>query len=174
MTALTIESTADDHRIAQLAALAISLMWLEASLPSPIPGVKPGLANIVILLVLRQYGLATAAWVSGLRVIAGSLLLGSFLTPGFVLSCAGAASSLAVLALVGRFSARWISLVGISVLAAFAHIGAQLAVVSWWMMPGVNVWASSPVFATAAWLGGLVNGVLAEQWLRKVKHVPTT
>ena len=47
---------ADDRRIARLAALAIGLTLAEAALPSPLPGVKPGLANIVVLLVLLQYG----------------------------------------------------------------------------------------------------------------------
>src|SRR3569832_784692 len=63
---------ADDRRIARLAALAIGLTLAEAALPSPVPGVKPGLANIVILLVLLQYGWRAAAWVSGLRVLADS------------------------------------------------------------------------------------------------------
>ena len=170
MTALTIESTVADHHIARMAALAISLMWVEAALPSPVPGVKPGLANIVTLLVLRQYGFATAAWVSGLRVVAGSVLLGSFLTPGFVLSCAGALASLAALGIVQNLPQRWFGLVALSLEAAFAHIGGQLWVVSVWMMPGVNVWASSPVFALAAWLGGLVNGLLAAQWKSQDSH----
>lgn len=163
MTALTINTTAEDHRIAQLAALAISLMWVENSLPSPIPGVKPGLANIVSLLVLRQYGLRTTIWVSGLRVVAGSILLGRFLTPGFFLSVAGALSSLTVLALFQKVPTRWLGLVGLSVLAAFGHIAAQLTVVALWMLPGVNVSGIIPIFALAAWVGGLVNGLLAEQ-----------
>ena len=60
----------------------------------PLPGVKPGLANIVTLIVLARYGWATAVWVSGLRVLAGSLLLGHFLAPGFFLTLTGTALSL--------------------------------------------------------------------------------
>ena len=72
-------ATAEDHRIAWMAALAIALSMAEAVFPSPIPGVKPGLANIVVLLVLYQDGLRAAIWVSALRVIAGSLFFGSFM-----------------------------------------------------------------------------------------------
>jgi heptaprenyl diphosphate synthase len=57
---IKIQTTVDDHRIAKLAALAISLHLVEAILPSPLPGVKPGLANIVTLFVLYRFDFATA------------------------------------------------------------------------------------------------------------------
>lgn len=161
MTVLTIKPSAEDHHIAYMAALAIVLMLMEAALPSPIPGVKPGLANIVTLLVLQQYGLRAAAWVTGLRVVAGSILLGSFLTPGFMLSLSGALASLAILALARYLPSRYFGMVSLSVLAAFAHIAAQLAVVSVWLMPSVNVFYLSPMFALAAWVFGLSNGLIA-------------
>jgi hypothetical protein len=97
-----IQTTEEDHRIAKLAAIAILLHMFEAVIPSPLPGVKPGIANIVTLYVLYQYGFATAAWVSILRVFASSLLLGQFLSPTFVLSLSGAMLSLAVLWLAIR------------------------------------------------------------------------
>ena len=165
MTALIIKSTAEDHRVAYLAALAISLMWLEAALPSPLPGVKPGLANIVTLLVLKRYGFRTALWVAGLRVVAGSILLGSFLTPGFMLSLGGASASLAVLWLAQVLPERYFGAVSLSILAAFAHIGAQLTIVSVWLMPTVNVFYLSPLFATAALIFGLSNGLIAAHLL---------
>ena len=77
MTRSVIEltTTPEDHRIAHLAAAAIALALIDAAIPLPLPGVKPGLANIVTLIVLARYGWATAAWVSVLRVIAGGLML---------------------------------------------------------------------------------------------------
>ena len=178
MTVLTIKSTVEDHRLAYLAALAISLMWVEAALPSPLPGVKPGLANIVTLLVLKQYGLRTAFWVAGLRVVAGSILLGSFLTPGFILSLGGAMASLAALSLAQYLPERYFGAVSLSVLAAFAHIAAQLAIVSVWLMPGVNVFYLSPLFASAAWLFGLSNGLitayLLQHYEEKACYEPAT
>ena len=52
MTRWVIESTPVVWRVARLAALAIGLAVLESGIPSPLPGVKPGLANIVVLLVM--------------------------------------------------------------------------------------------------------------------------
>jgi heptaprenyl diphosphate synthase len=94
---MQIQTTIDDHRIAKLAAFAIALHMVEAVIPSPLPGVKPGIANIVTLYVLLQYDFATAAWVSILRVFASSLLLGQFMSPTFALSLSGALLSLGTL-----------------------------------------------------------------------------
>lgn len=157
--------TEHDRRVAALAAAAVGLTLVEAAIPLPIPGVKPGLANIVTLVVLARFGWRTAAWVSLLRVTAGALLLGSFLTPTFVLSLAGALASLAVLAFLVRLHPRWLGPVGLSVAAAFAHVGAQLAVVDLWLMPGASLIALAPLFLGAAWITGLVNGLAAARLL---------
>jgi heptaprenyl diphosphate synthase len=129
MTPSTIELpvTADDYRIARYAAAAIALTVAEAALPSPLPGIKPGLANIIVLVVLVRYGWRDAAWVSLLRVVVGSLVIGQFLAPGFFLALAGALCSLGVLALAQHLPSRLFGPVSVSVLAAFAHIGGQIA-----------------------------------------------
>lgn len=157
--------TADDRRIARLAALAIGLTLAEAALPSPIPGVKPGLANIVVLLVLLQYGWRSAAWVSGLRVLAGGLLLGSLFAPGFWLSSAGALVSLSILALARHLPSRHFGPISLSVLAAFGHIGGQLALAGAWLLPGAALLTLLPVFAAAALVFGTVNGVIVARLL---------
>lgn len=157
--------TADDRRIARLAALALGLTLAEAAIPSPVPGVKPGLANIVVLLVLLQTGWRAAAWVSALRVFAGGLLLGTLFTPGFWLSAAGAGASLAVLAAARHLPARHFGPVSLSVLAAFAHIGGQLALAGAWLLPGVALVKLMPVFAAAALVFGAVNGAIVTRLL---------
>jgi len=169
MTRSTIELRAgdEDRRVAGLAAAAIGLTLAEAAIPLPIPGVKPGLANIVTLLVLYRYGWRMAAWVASLRIVAGALALGQFLTPAFVLSLAGGVVSLLVLAWAIRLPRYWFGPVGLSVLAAFAHIGTQLLVVDLWLLPGVNLLALLPLFLGAAWLTGLANGLITAHLLAR-------
>lgn len=171
---INIQTTTEDHRIARLAAFAIGLSLVEAALPSPLPGVKPGLANIVTLLVLAQFGMRAAIWVSLLRVVAGSLLLGSFLSPSFVLSLSGAAASLAALALVQYLPEKWFGPVTLSIAAAFAHIAGQMAVVYLWLIPHAGILYLAPVFAAAAVLFGTVNGMVAAHLMgeRTVARVP--
>lgn len=159
--------TAEDHAIAKLAALAIGLHVLEAVVPSPLPGVKPGIANIVVLFVLAQYGLRAAIWVSLLRVFASSLLLGQFLSPTFVLSLAGALCSLAVLSLAMHLPKRYFSLVSLSILTAFGHIAGQLLIVRIWLIPHAGISYLIPIFATAALIFGMVNGMIAAYLLKR-------
>lgn len=150
-----------------MAALALGLSVLEAAIPSPLPGVKPGLANIVTLIVLARYGWRTAAWVSLLRVVAGGLLLGNFMAPGFFLSLGGALCSLLALALSQHLSARWFGPVTHSIFAAFAHISGQLLVVWLWLIPHAGIAWLIPVFAVAALLFGTVNGLVAAHFLQR-------
>lgn len=156
---------ADDRRIARLAALAIGLTLAEAALPSPLPGVKPGLANIVVLMVLLQYGWRAAAWVSGLRVLAGGLLMGSLFAPGFWLSAAGAIASLGVLAIARHLPSQYFGPVSLSVLAAFGHIGGQLALAGAWLLPSAALIQLMPIFAAAALVFGAINGVIVARLL---------
>jgi heptaprenyl diphosphate synthase len=160
--------TAEDRRIARHAAAAIALTVAEAAIPLPLPGVKPGLANIVTLTVLARWGWRDAAWVSLLRVFAASLLLGQFLAPGFFLSLAGALASLLALAGAARLPRRWFGPVSHSILAAFAHIGAQLALARLWLVPHDGVFYLAPLMGGAAVLFGLVNGLAAAALLREL------
>ena len=162
---IKLNTTAEDHHIARMAAVALGLTVLESAIPSPLPGVKPGLANIVTLIVLARYGWRAAAWVSLLRVMAGSLLFGNFLTPGFFLSLSGAALSLAVLALVRHLPARWFGPVSHSIYAAFAHITGQMLVVYLWLIPHAGIAYLIPIFATAALVFGTVNGLIAAHFM---------
>lgn len=167
MTASVIKlaTTAEDHHIARMAAYAIGLSLAEAAIPSPLPGVKPGLANIIILIVLHRYGWRTAAWVSLLRVVAGSLLMGSFLAPGFFLSLSGAICSLAILAASQHLPQRWFGAITHSILASFAHISGQMIMVYLWLIPHAGIVYLLPIFSGAALVFGTVNGLIAARFM---------
>ncbi|OYY49512.1 MAG: heptaprenyl diphosphate synthase [Methylophilaceae bacterium 17-44-8] len=164
---LHFQSTAEDHRVAKLTAFAIGLHLIESAFPSPLPGVKPGIANIVILYVLQRYGIQTAIWVSLLRVFASSLLMGQFLTPTFLLSLSGALMSLMALALANWLPKRYFSVITLSILAAFAHIAGQLMIVRLLLIPHASVMVLIPVFAVAALFFGFINGMITAKLLNK-------
>lgn len=157
--------TREDRRVAWLATAAIGLSLVDAAIPTPLPGVKPGLANIVILVVLLRHGWGTAVWVSLLRILAGSLLLGHFLAPGFFLSLAGSTLSLLTLGAARHLPARWFGPVSLSILAALAHIGGQLLLARAWLIPHDGVFLLLPVFAAAALCFGTINGLIAAKLL---------
>jgi heptaprenyl diphosphate synthase len=165
MAIIHFQASEEDHRIAKLTAFAIGLHLIESAFPSPIPGVKPGLANIVILYVLARYGIKTAAWVSLLRVFASSLLLGQFLSPTFLLSLSGAIMSLLALMLANRLPKQHFSVISLSILAAFAHIGGQLIVVRLLLIPHASVSYLIPIFGLAALFFGVINGLITARLL---------
>ena len=162
---IKLQSTPEDHRIAQLAAAAIGLALIDAAIPLPLPGVKPGLSNVITLIVLARYGWGAAIWVSVLRVVAGSLLLGQFLAPGFFMSLIGAVLSLFVLGVVCRLPRRWFGLVSWSVFAAFAHVTGQLLLARAWLIPHNGVFYLVPLFSLAALAFGIINGLIAARLL---------
>ena len=157
--------TPEDRRVAWLATAAVGLALVDAAIPSPLPGVKPGLANIVTLVVLLRHGWGTAVWVSGLRVLAASLLLGYFLAPGFFLALTGTVCSLLTLGLARHLPGRWFGPVSLSILAAFAHIGGQLLLARLWLIPHNGVFLLTPLFAAAALAFGTINGLIAAKLL---------
>jgi heptaprenyl diphosphate synthase len=167
MNKVSIQTSKEDHHIAKLTAMAIGLHVLEALFPSPLPGVKPGLANIITLYVLIQYGFGTAAWVSILRVFASSLLLGHFLSPAFLLSLSGALFSLALLWVAQHLPRQYFSVITLSILAAFAHIAGQLFIVRLWLIPHAGVSYLIPIFTLAALVFGFVNGVICLRLMQK-------
>jgi heptaprenyl diphosphate synthase len=169
MTASVIKlaTTASDHHIARMAAFALGLSVLEAAIPSPLPGVKPGLANIVTLIVLARYGWRTAVWVSLLRVFAGGLIMGNFLSPGFFLGLSGAVFSLGMLGACQYLPSSWFGTLTHSILAAFAHITGQLLVVYFWLIPHTGLAYLLPIFSLAALVFGTTNGLIAAHFIEK-------
>jgi len=76
----------DKYRIALLSAYAVGLHGLESLLPSPVPWLKFGLANIITLITLMLYGFRPAIMVTLIRVLISSLFTGTFPGPAFLLS----------------------------------------------------------------------------------------
>ncbi len=113
-------------RYALLVALAMALSWLESLVPLPfaVPGIKLGLPNLVVVFVLYRLSLRDAAAISLVRVLLVSFTFGSAYS--FAYSLAGAALSLAVMALMKR--TEKFSILGVSVAGGVCHNIAQLAV----------------------------------------------
>lgn len=117
--------------IAMFVTLGTVLHVMEATVPNPLPlpGAKLGLANIVTLLALIRYGFKTSIAVALMRVLFGSLLSGTFLSPGFMLSLSGAFVSTGIMNILYYFVPAF-SVIGISIIGAAAHNMGQLMAAS--------------------------------------------
>ena len=157
---IAITTTREDYRIAWLTALAITIHIVESALPSPLPGIKPGLANVITIVVLLMYGWPTAAWVGMLRVIVGSLVIGTFLTPTFMLSLSGAIASITVLGIGTKLPGKGLGPVGYCLLASMAHMAAQFSVAYLLFIPHDGLFKLLPVLMTASVIFGVVSGLI--------------
>ncbi|MDI9484189.1 MAG: Gx transporter family protein [Bacillota bacterium] len=112
--------------------LALGLHLFEAMIPMPtdimVPGVKLGLANIVTLYVIMNFGTRDGIVISILRTLLGSLFSGTFMTPTFYFSFTGGVVSAIVMGLLYRFASKHLSMMGISLVGAVTHNVAQLSI----------------------------------------------
>lgn len=168
---MQLQTTRQDHTIAAFAALAIVIQLFEAGLPAPLPGVKPGLANVVTLMVLLRFGWGACAEVALLRVLGASLLLGSFGSPGFALSAGGALAS--VCALRAGLALPATGPVGLSVISALAHTSAQFALAYFWLIPHPALINLLPILLSFALGFGILNGLIVAAVLDKPAQAPS-
>ena len=147
--------------IALLVGLGVVLHRLEALLPLPTPWVKLGLANIMALIALVFLGFRAALEVTLLRVLLGSVLGGTFLSPTFFLSLAGGLASVGIMGLLYREGRRSFSLVGISVAAAYAHTTTIFLCVFFLFIHQNVFFNLLPLFLTFSLISGILTGLLA-------------
>ena len=126
------------RRIALMAlwmAAALILSWVEAILPFqiPVPGVKLGFANLVLLFVLYEYSFPSALCFGVLRALLGGLFLGRL--SGLLFSLTGTLAAVCGMALLKR--CRCFSSLGVSAAGAVLHGVGQLTVASFLLTPAV-------------------------------------
>jgi len=163
---MIIQTTREDHRIAWLTALAVTIHLVENTFPSPL-GMKPGLANVITIVVLIRFGWQMAAWVNFLRVLVGSFLIGTFLSPTFMLSLSGALASMATLILLTYLPGRGCGPIGYSVVSAMAHMLAQFWVAYSLFVQHTGLFRLLPLLMTVALGFGIITGWIAALILEK-------
>ena len=143
-----------------LTAGAIVIAILESFIPSiGIPGVKLGLANIVILIILYELGIVEAIIVNLLRVIVVGLVRGTFLGMGFFMSLTGAVFSLGIMILFCLLIKKF-SVIGVSVIGSIFHVGGQILIAMIYLGSGYIV-LYLPILAISAIITGVFVGVIA-------------
>jgi heptaprenyl diphosphate synthase len=101
-------------------------------------------------------------------VLAGSLVIGTFLSPTFMLSLAGAVLSLGAMGL-GRLAAGGaLSALGYSVLGAMGHMLGQVLAAYLLFIPHPALFQLLPVLLSFALLFGLVSGRIALALVRRM------
>lgn len=137
-------------------ALALILSYVESLIPFSfgIPGIKLGLPNLIVVLLLYRNGTKDALTVNFLRIILSGFLFGSLYSILYAL--AGAALSFAAM-LAGR-RAGCFSPVGVSVLGGVFHNIGQI-IVAMLVVETYYVGYYMPFLVAAGTITGAVLGV---------------
>ena len=148
-----------------LTAGAIVIAILESFIPSVgIPGVKLGLANIVILIILYELGIVEAIVVNLLRVLVVGLVRGTFLSMGFLMSLTGAILSLGIMILFYLLIKKF-SIIGVSVIGSIFHVTGQI-LIAMLFLGTAYIFLYLPVIAISAIITGIFVGVVAKLIIR--------
>lgn len=146
--------------IAMLTAFAIAIAILESFIPSiGIPGVKLGLANIVILITVYELGVVEAIFINIIRVLIVSLVRGTFLSMGFFMSFLGAFFSLLVMILFALLIKKF-SVIGVSVISSIFHILGQILIAIIYLNT-FYVLYYLPIISLFAILTGIIVGIVS-------------
>ncbi|MEI7640157.1 MAG: Gx transporter family protein [bacterium] len=166
------------NKIAMLTALASVLQIAESFFPQPIPGVKLGMANMIVLIAMVQEGFETAFEISVLRTVISAAIMGSFLSPAFLLSLSAAVTSTCVmgvfLGLQKKTGMNIFSLTGVSIAGAITHNAVQIILVYFLLIK------HSGIFWVLPWLGisavgmGLLTGLAASAVCEKLEDKTAT
>lgn len=145
-------------------ALAMIFSYIEFLIPFSIgiPGIKLGLANIVVLFALYTMGEKEALFISCVRILLMSMLFANLSV--MVYSLAGGLLSLLVMVLAKR--SRRLGMVGVSVLGGIFHNAGQL-IVAMLVLETRSLWYYGPVLFLAGILTGLAIGIVGE----KIEHM---
>lgn len=155
--------------IALLSAYAVGLHSIEAFIPTPVPWLRLGLANIITLITLYQYGLRAGMTVTLTRVFVRSLLAGTFLGPAFVMSLGGGvASALVMWAMISVFR-RHLGIVSLSVFGALTHNIVQLFLAYFLFVRRIEaILIISPVILSFGIITGVFNGIITNLIIKKI------
>jgi len=162
------------YKIALLVSLACVLQIAESLIPHPVPGLRLGLANIITLVALVNLGFGYALEITVLRTVLSSFIMGTFMSPGFILSFASGVMSTLTMGflywLARATKQRLFSIVGISVAGALVHNIVQLGLAYFIMIRHAGIFVFLPWLSIGAVFIGWFTGVVSGRICLKLKE----
>ncbi|MBP3700319.1 MAG: Gx transporter family protein [Lachnospiraceae bacterium] len=153
-----------------LIALAFVLSYLESLIPLAtvgffVPGMKIGLANIVVMVALYTLGYKDALILSVVRVILVGFTFGN--TVSMMYSLAGSIFSFCVMALLKK--SNLFSMIPVSIAGGIFHNVGQVTI-AMLILEETRVWAYMPVLFVSGVITGVVIGLLGGEVATRIKR----
>lgn len=149
-------------------ALAFVFSYIEFLLPINlgVPGIKLGLANLVVIVALYIVNVRAACTLSFVRIVLTGLTFGNMAS--MIYSLAGGILSLAVMILAKRW--KIFSVTGVSVLGGVFHNVGQI-MVAIVVLETTSLVYYLPVLVLSGTIAGTLIGILASVLIRRLNKV---
>ena len=146
-------------------ALALIFSYVETLIPINfgIPGIKLGLANLIIIIALYKMSVKEAYALSVVRIVLAGFMFGNLFS--IIYSLAGGLLSLSIMALLRKTDK--FSLFGISMAGGVFHNVGQL-IVAILVMENLNIAYYMPVLLISGLITGFVIGLVAGEMLKRL------
>lgn len=149
-------------------AVALIFSYVESLFPVflGIPGIKLGLANLLILIVLYQWGTKEAFLLSVLRVLIAGFMFGNLFSIFYSLS--GALLSLVIMCFLKK--SNKFSIIGISLIGGVFHNIGQL-IVAGLVLESLSVIYYLPVLLVSGMVTGIIIGILVKEMIKRLHKI---
>lgn len=151
---------------AVLASLGLIFSYIEAIFPFTvgIPGVKLGIANLVVIIALYFLGTSYAVSINVIRILVSGLLFSGIF--GALYSLAGAILSFIVMVALKKTGI--FSVVGVSMAGGVAHNVGQLLMAAA-IISNLKIFFYFPILLFSGMITGIVIGIVAHLVLNKIQ-----
>lgn len=156
----------DTKRIAKLSMLlsiSVVLGLIESFIPimnGTVPGIKLGLANIVIVFAMYELSFKDAIYISVLRVLLIGILRTGLFSISFFFSLAGALLSIVFMYLAKVYTKM--SIVGVSVVGSIFHSIAQI-IIACIFLSNINIVYYLPILLISSIVTGVIVGSISSK-----------
>jgi heptaprenyl diphosphate synthase len=149
-------------------ALALIFSYVETMIPIHfgVPGMKLGLANLIIVVALYKIRIQEVYLLSVVRVLLSGFLFGNYFS--IIYSLAGALLSLSVMACIKRIDG--FSVMGVSIAGGVFHNIGQM-IVAMVVVETFSVVYYVPVLLVAGLVTGLFIGIAANEMLKRIQNI---
>lgn len=146
--------------------LGLILSYVEALIPvfAGVPGIKPGLSNILVVFLLYRYGLKEAVSVNLLRILIAGILFGNPFS--IVYSLSGAAFAIIGMTLIKKTGL--FSIYGVSMAGGMLHNAGQILVAAF-IVENYNIVLYLPVLIVSGCITGFIVGFIGGVIIKRVR-----
>lgn len=134
------------------------LYMVETFIPKPVPFIRLGLGNILILYAIIDMGLSQGFQVGIGKSIVGALLTGTFLSPSLLLSLSG--TILSTLIMWALYTSGFFGIIGVSMGGAITNGIAQAGIVSLLFIGVYSFVYTGRIMAFSGLITGAITGFI--------------